>query len=170
MSAIARLPGEGKSVTLGPNGMGVVFKLYAEDTRGLFSLVEHPIPPGIMTPPHLHHNEDEYSYVLEGEVAFQLGDEVTYAKPGTLIAKPRGIWHAFWNESSSPARILEIIAPGGFEHYFEEMVELFANSQAQAEETRLRLAEKYHIDYDWSRVQELAHKHGLTPPGGPPHE
>ena len=89
MSASALLPGEGKSVTLGPNSIGVVFKLYSEDTGGQFAMVEHPLPPGTLVQPHLHHNEDEYSYVLEGEVAFQLGEEVIYGTPGMLIVKPR---------------------------------------------------------------------------------
>jgi quercetin dioxygenase-like cupin family protein len=129
MSTIALLPGEGKQLKLGPMGIGVVFKLYSEDTGGRFALVEHPMAPGTFAVPHVHHNEDEYSYVLEGEVGFQLGDKVTYARPGGLIAKPRDIWHAFWNESATPARVLEIMSPGGMERYFEDIAELFAQGR-----------------------------------------
>ncbi len=56
-------PGEGRSVWLG--GMGVVFKVSGEDTGGAFAVVEHPIEPGRLVLPHVHLNEDEYSYVLE---------------------------------------------------------------------------------------------------------
>jgi uncharacterized cupin superfamily protein len=71
------------------------------------AFVEHPIAPRTLAGPrHIHQHEDEYSYVLEGEVGFELGDEVFTAKAGELVAKPRGIWHAFWNPSDEPARIL----------------------------------------------------------------
>jgi mannose-6-phosphate isomerase-like protein (cupin superfamily) len=62
---------------------------------------------------HRHANEDEYSYVLEGRMGAQLGDEVVYAEEGTLVFKPRGQWHTFWNAGDGPCRILEIISPGG---------------------------------------------------------
>jgi mannose-6-phosphate isomerase-like protein (cupin superfamily) len=100
------------SVHLG--GLGVVFKLFSTDTGGAFALVEHPIEPGALeAPPHLHHNEDEASYVLEGQITVQIGERVIHASPGTLVLKPKGIFHTFWNAGTKPARILEIIAPAG---------------------------------------------------------
>jgi quercetin dioxygenase-like cupin family protein len=104
MSNSALLPGEDMSVSLGPAGVGVVFKLSSKDTGGLFSMVEHPLWPGTYAMPHLHHNEDEHSYVLEGEVAFQLGEKVTDGTPGALIAKPRGIWHTSGIRARSPRK------------------------------------------------------------------
>jgi mannose-6-phosphate isomerase-like protein (cupin superfamily) len=90
-----------------------------------FSLVEHPIAPRTLAgPSHVHQHEDEYSYVLEGEVGFEIGDDVFTAGPGQLVAKPRGIWHAFWNAGDGPARVLEVIAPAGFEKYFAELAPL----------------------------------------------
>ena len=50
-----------------------------------------------------------------------LGDDVIYADAGELAFKPREQWHTFWNAGDEPCRILEIIAPGGFEHFFAEM-------------------------------------------------
>lgn len=55
-------PREGKSVRLG--GLGVDFKIAGEQTGGLFSIVEHPIDPGVLVPPHTHTREDEFSYLL----------------------------------------------------------------------------------------------------------
>src|SRR6476660_1992136 len=108
MPGIVVLPGEGKVVHLG--GLGVVFKLFSQATSGAFALVEHPIEPGTLgAPPHLHHNEDEASYVLEGEITVQIGDRVIPASPGTVVLKPKGIFHTFWNAGTKPARILEII-------------------------------------------------------------
>ena len=83
-----------------------------------FALVEHVIAPRTLAAPmHVHANEDEYSYVLAGEVGVQVGDELVYARPGDLVPKPRGVWHAFWNRAGEPARLLELISPPGFERY-----------------------------------------------------
>ena len=77
----------------GPFGVELLVK--SEETGGRFGLVEHPIAPHALAGPmHVHEHEDEYSYVLEGEVGFQVGDDVFTAGPGQLVAKPRGIWHA----------------------------------------------------------------------------
>jgi len=68
-----------------------------------FALVEHPIDPrSLAAPMHTHRNEDEYSYVLEGVVGVQIGDEVLEGRPGDLIVKPRGVPHAFWNAGDVP--------------------------------------------------------------------
>lgn len=72
---------------------------------------------------HRHTREDEYSYVLEGRLGASLGDQIVYAEPGDLVFKPRDQWHTFWNAGDTLCRILEIISPAGFEHYFEQLVE-----------------------------------------------
>jgi quercetin dioxygenase-like cupin family protein len=87
-------PADGKSGQLA--GIGVRFMVGAEESGGGFSLVEHPMPPrSLGAPLHRHAHEDEYTYVLEGRVGAQLGDEVVFGEPGDLIFKPRGQWHAF---------------------------------------------------------------------------
>ena len=111
-------PDDGKAVDLG--SVGVRFMAWAEETGGGFSLVEHPIPPKTLVAPlHFHEREDEYSFVLEGRMGAKLGDDVVYAEVGDFAFKPREQWHTFWNPDDTPCRILEIIAPGGFEHFFE---------------------------------------------------
>ena len=160
MSDKVVLPGEGKSVRLG--GTGVIFKLFGADTDGSFALVEHPIEPGTLgAPPHRHQHEDEYSYVLEGEITVLVGERVIPAGPGTLIAKPRGVMHAFWNASSQPARVLEIIAPAGFEQYFAELGELVATGIQPNDPRRVALAQKYHLEYDRGRIPELMRTYHL---------
>src|SRR5215213_5627943 len=112
-------PSDGRHAQLG--GLGARLMTAGEG----FSLVEHPIAPRTLAAPmHVHEHEDEYSYVLEGEVGVQVGDDVHYARPGDLVSKPRGVWHAFWNRADEPARLLEIISPGGFERYFAEIAPL----------------------------------------------
>ena len=101
---------------------GVRFMIDADETDGGFSLVEHPMSPRALAAPlHRHTREDEYSYILQGRMGALLGDEVVEGGPGDLIFKPRDQWHTFWNAGDEPCRILEIIAPGGFEHFFDEL-------------------------------------------------
>ena len=50
-----------------------------------------------------------------------LGDSVVIGNPGDLVCKPREQWHTFWNAGDTPARVLEIISPAGFENYFREL-------------------------------------------------
>jgi mannose-6-phosphate isomerase-like protein (cupin superfamily) len=103
---------------------GVRFMIYGEESGGGFSLVEHPIPPRhLAAPVHRHSREDEYSFVLEGRLGASLGDEVVYAEKGNLVFKPRDQWHTFWNAGDGICRVLEVISPGGFEHYFEDVIE-----------------------------------------------
>src|SRR5690349_14551922 len=116
-------PNDGKAGSLG--SIGVRFMIDTEETHdGGFSLVEHPMPRRALAAPlHRHSREDEYSYVLEGRMGALLGDDVVYAEAGDLVHKPRNQWHTFWNAGDEPCRILEIIAPGGFENFFDELVE-----------------------------------------------
>jgi mannose-6-phosphate isomerase-like protein (cupin superfamily) len=166
MSDIVIFPGEGKSVRLG--GLGVVYKLSGAETGGSFALVEQPLEPGTLAaPPHLHHNEDEYSYVLEGEVTVLVGERVIQATPGTLIVKPRGTFHTFLNAGSVPARVLEIIAPAGLEGYFEEVAQLAAAGVSPEDPRRMMLAGKYNVEFDRSRIMELVQKYNLKLPGAP---
>ncbi|HEV7564232.1 MAG TPA: cupin domain-containing protein [Solirubrobacterales bacterium] len=113
-------PTDGKAGFLG--SIGVRWMIDGEEAGGDFSLVEHPMPPRALAAPlHLHTREDEYSIVIEGRMGALLGDEVVEAGPGDLVFKPRNQWHTFWNAGEEPCRILEIIAPAGFEHFFEEL-------------------------------------------------
>src|SRR3954471_16306287 len=118
-------PGEGRSGFLGT--IGVEFKLWGHDTGGALSVVEHPFPVGALVPPHLHTREDEYSIVTEGEIGFRSGDREVVLGPGGYITKPRGELHAMWNAGDVPARMIEVISPAGFEHFFRELTDLTAS-------------------------------------------
>lgn len=73
-------------------------------------------------PPHIHSQEDEQFYVLEGEVDFLDRGEVVRAGAGSLVVLPRGHLHGFWNDTDHPARLLLIISPGQFSDFFDEVV------------------------------------------------
>lgn len=153
MPKIVVQPGEGRSVSLG--GMEVVFKVSGAETGGAFAVVEHPIEPGRLVPPHVHLHEDEYSYVLEGTIGARVGDREVVAGPGSYVIKPRGLMHTFWNAGPGPARLLEVIAPAGFEAYFIELAE--AGDPGRRQE----LATKYGVTYSSEWVAELVSRHRL---------
>lgn len=152
-------PDEGEAVRL--MALGVRFMIGGETTDGAFSLVEHPLPPRALGAPlHTHRNEDEYSYVLEGRIGVQLGDEVLEAGPGELVFKPRGVPHAFWNAGDEPARLLELISPAGFENYFRELAPLLA--AADRDEAAIgEVVARYDLDIDFGTIPVLAERHGL---------
>jgi len=135
--------------------MGVRFMVDGDESGGGFSLVEHPMSARALgAPMHRHGREDEYSYVVEGRIGAMLGDHVLEAGPGSLIFKPRQQWHTFWNAGDSPARILEIISPAGFERYFVELVAL-GGSRAAAQSALKALAERYALEVNPQSIPEL---------------
>ena len=78
--------------------LGVRFMLDSATTGGGFSLVEHPLPPrSLGAPLHTHSREDEYSFILEGKIGLQLGDEVLEAGPGDLVFLSSEVPHALKN-------------------------------------------------------------------------
>ncbi len=156
-------PTDGKAGSLGM--IGVRFMIDGAETDGGLSLVEHPMPPRALAAPlHRHLREDEYSYVLEGRVGALLGDEVVVAGPGDLIFKPRNQWHTFWNAGDEPARILEIIAPAGFERFFEELVDLGGAVRAEPQELA-ELCERYGLEMQPDTIPGLIERFGLRAPG-----
>src|SRR5438270_9946738 len=158
-------PAEGRAGFLG--SIGVRFMIDGSESGGGFSLVEHPMSAHALAAPlHRHTREDEYSYVLEGRMGALLGDATFEAGPGELVVKPRGEWHTFWNAGEAPCRILEIIAPAGFERFFTELVDL--GGVAQADPAVLgKLCENYALEMDPSTVPGLAERFGLRFPAEP---
>jgi mannose-6-phosphate isomerase-like protein (cupin superfamily) len=157
--------GDGKEGFLG--SIGVRFMIEGTESGGGFSLVEHAMSARALAAPlHRHTREDEYSYVLEGRVGALLGDEVVTAGPGTLVFKPRDQWHTFWNDGDEPARLLEIIAPAGFEQFFQEILAL--GGILKADPQRLgALSMQYGLEMDPTSVPSLVERFGLTFPGQP---
>jgi mannose-6-phosphate isomerase-like protein (cupin superfamily) len=158
-SALVVAPGEGDLVAL--RGLGVQFKIEAAQTGGRFAIVEHPIEPRRLIPPHVHRNEDEYSFVIEGVVGARIGDEIVEGGPGTYIVKPRNVPHTFWNPTDRATRLLEIISPAGFENYFRELGAMMADGSFSPER-RAEAAARYELPAagtDW--IADLKARYGL---------
>jgi quercetin dioxygenase-like cupin family protein len=92
------------------------FQLKASDAQ--IGLMELTGSPGVEPPMHVHHNEDEWYYLLDGEVTFHVGVKTYCGKPGSLVFFPRSVPHTFTIETPT-AQMLLLNAPGGFERVFE---------------------------------------------------
>lgn len=154
-------PTEGHYVQIG--GIGVRHMIEATRTDGSFTLVEHPLAArSLGSPVHTHTREDEYSYVLEGTIGVQIGDEVLEASAGDLVFKPRDIPHAFWNATDEPARLLELIAPAGFERYFDEIAPLFPDDGPPDVEAFAAISERYGLIMQAETIEPLMQRYGLV--------
>ncbi len=157
-------PGEGEERGLGT--IGVVFKLLGSQTNGLVSIVEHPFPVGACVPPHKHTREDEYSYVLAGEIGFRSGEREVVLGAGGYITKPRGEVHTMWNAGPTPARMIEVISPAGFEHFFWGVSEAAADGPPDPERIAA-LAAEHGLEFgDAPWLDDVIARYHLTPPPG----
>jgi uncharacterized cupin superfamily protein len=82
-------------------------------------------PPGTFVPPHIHADQDEFIYLLEGVLDLRLGDGTAQARPGDLVRMPRGIAHAYYNNQPIAARALFWVSPSGrLRELFDQLHEL----------------------------------------------
>ena len=136
-------PGDGAPRPLQP-GVGVVFKIDGADTAGALAIVEHPFEVGGFVPPHIHTHEDEISFVLEGQIGFRSEDKEVVLGAGGYIVKPRGEVHAMWNAGDTPARMIEVISPAGFEGMFRSVVEM--NERGETDMSKIvELTNRYEV-------------------------
>jgi mannose-6-phosphate isomerase-like protein (cupin superfamily) len=144
-------------------GLGSRYVIRCEETDGRFALIEHTIPPRTLAAPtHVHANEDEYSYVLSGRVGVQIGEDIAEAGPGTMVAKPRGIPHAFWNAGDEDARLLELISPGEFGNYFAELAPILSADGPPDVEAIGAIQARYELEMDFESIGSLCERHGLA--------
>jgi hypothetical protein len=88
-------------------------------------------------------------FLLEGTFGFQLGEEMVEGSAGAFMFVPKGTVHAFWNQGTSPARMLVTMSPPGFWRYLEELAEGLAAAGDDAEAAmalRKELSEKYDVE------------------------
>ena len=116
-------PGDGETVK-SPTGPALTFKLRGAQSGGALAAWENVVAPGEGPPLHVHKNEDEVWYALEGSFRFTLGGYIATAQPGTFAYIPRGVVHTWQNIGSTLGRFLVMVAPAGFETFFEQFAEL----------------------------------------------
>src|SRR5450755_216726 len=93
LAPIALGAGEGEALWF--LGILATVKAGTESTGGRVAVIEHLAPRGSGSPLHVHHREDEWFYVLEGELTFWVGGEIVTGTAGSFVYGPRGIPHTF---------------------------------------------------------------------------
>jgi quercetin dioxygenase-like cupin family protein len=98
----------------GPGDM-YTFLVTGEQTGGAYFVMEALVPPGGGPPPHIHRNEDETFYIVEGQCSIRLGGQTANAATGDFVNVPRGTVHCFRNEGTSTMRMILTFSPSGIE-------------------------------------------------------
>lgn len=118
---------DGKSVAAGVGegrwigGERIVIKVGGSDTGQALAVVEDTVQPGYAPPPHIHVEENEIFYVLEGSFTFMLAGEAISAPPGTVVTVPKGAVHTFQNVGDVPGKLLAVVWPAvAFENFVAE--------------------------------------------------
>lgn len=126
--AIVIGPGEGQTVD-NPAGGGLTYKARDAQTGGSLTVWESTAAPGEGPPLHVHSSEDEFMYVLDGQLRFRLGEDEHTAPAGSFVFIPRGLPHTWQNTGDDQARILFGFTPAspGMERFFERSAALPAD-------------------------------------------
>lgn len=94
-------------------------KVSGKDTDGSFFLFEHAKMGKGGPPRHFHYEQDEWFYALEGEFAFEVGDEKFTLRPGDSLFAPRMIPHVWAYTGDKPGTLLLAVQPAGsLEEFF----------------------------------------------------
>jgi quercetin dioxygenase-like cupin family protein len=142
-------------------GVRFDYKVESADSGGSLAVLEVEIPAKTLVKPHNHTREDEFSLILAGTVGVRVGDRVLQADAGASLVKPRGTPHAMWNADSTPARVVEVLSPGGLERYFQELPPILAHEDGAGPKEYYELAERYGITIQDDWIEELERTYGV---------
>jgi len=110
-------PGGGEVVRHPLGGAGTI-KVRGMHSGGRIAVFDSVVPPGNGPPLHVHRNDDEVLYVLEGSFRFLIDDQLSETPQDSTIYIPRGVPHCFQNSGDVPGRLLLVFAPSGMERFF----------------------------------------------------
>jgi quercetin dioxygenase-like cupin family protein len=142
-------------------GMLEIVKISGADTGGEFGLLEVTVRAGEGSPWHVHPDEDEWFYVLEGEFTVYVGEKRLSLTPGSFAFGPRGVPHTFIGETDG-SKALVGFQPFLFESFLHEVGE---------PATERVLPPPLSAPPDMGRLLPIAERHGMVilgPPGPPP--
>ena len=120
--------GGGKRFDMGAPGRFADVKLVGQETSESIMMFEETLPAGTKSLFHLHHDSDEVAWVLEGEITFKIGDDVSVGGPGTCAFFPRNVPHAWKNSGRDTGRVLFLYTPASAGGYVEELMHRRARS------------------------------------------
>jgi mannose-6-phosphate isomerase-like protein (cupin superfamily) len=120
VNPIALKQGEGEALWF--SGALTILKATSETTAGRVTVMEHLAPKGSGPPVHVHHREDEWFFIMEGELTFWVGGRIIEAKTGSFVYGPRDIPHTF-TVTSPQAHSIVVTEPAGFEKFMRAVGE-----------------------------------------------
>lgn len=125
----------------------VRLRLLAQAPDQPVSITDNVVPPGFPGPVrHRHARMTDIFYVLEGELAIEIGDEWRVLGPGSFVLVPPGIAHTFANRGSVPARVLNIQQPAGLEQYLKEAVRRMVDGHPWSPAEMAEIAAQYDFE------------------------
>ena len=108
------------TMVLGPGDVYTFLATTAE-TDGAYFTLEGAVPPGAGPPPHIHHDQDESLYVVEGQLEIMVDGQVREAKAGDFVHISKGSPHNFINRSQAPAKLVATFVPAvNAEQFFRD--------------------------------------------------
>jgi mannose-6-phosphate isomerase-like protein (cupin superfamily) len=105
-------PGAGERIWF--TNAEMTIKATAAGTDGHLCMTETRAPVGHGPPMHVHHDQHEAFYVLEGELAVACADERYRAPAGSFAFLPRGVAHTFRVVGGAPARLSLSVCPAAW--------------------------------------------------------
>lgn len=139
-------PSEGRTHSpLNIVGEPTLVKVGPADSDGQFAAFVVVAPPMSGPPLHVHSREDEWFYVLEGELVFELDGVAATVGPGGSVWLRRGVAHRYQNFTDRDARLLIVTTPGGFHGFFVEMSDAAPPGGSPSSEVFAALDAKYGI-------------------------
>lgn len=128
-----------------PEGPAGMLRAGGGDTGGRFDFMVSTVPFGAGPPLHVHDEQDDSFFVLDGVLTIQVGEDLIELHPGDFASVPPGIAHTFGNTDADqpPVRVVNVMTPGGFDGYMQEMMSLSAPP-------------------DEAAMTEIGRRHGIT--------
>ena len=129
-----------------PFGLDMKVLLTTEATGGAVSVIMGWHKPGEGPPDHLHFNQEEMFFVVEGTYELTVGDRTSTVGPGTIVFIPRNVVHRFKNVGDTTACMLDWSLPGGQDHYFKAISELAASDGFTGEKV-MEISKKFDTNF-----------------------
>lgn len=131
-----------QALPIKPFGLDMKILLTTEATGGGISVIMGWHKPGEGPPDHVHLNQEEVFFIVDGTYELTVGDQTSTVGRGTIVFIPPNVVHRFKNVGDTTARMLDWSLPGGQDHYFKAIAELAASDDFTGEKA-MEISKKF---------------------------
>lgn len=135
-----------QALPIKPFGLDLKVLLTSEATGGAISVLMGWLKPGEGPGDHVHFNQEEIFFIVEGTFELTVGGQTTTAGPGTIVFIPRNVVHRFKNIGDITGCMLDWTLPGGQDHYFKAISELGVSGSLTGEKV-MEINEKFNTKF-----------------------